>query len=153
MKKNEIKLGNEVARRNNLNNIFKIEKIDGEKIYIKNNENENETTITNLQKNFILINEAKDVEVKEVKNNEVKEVKNNNKSRKYLENFEVIIYDENNEIKYKFENVLIAQKELEIFSLKDLKYICNKNHIGNYSQKSKYKNFNGYRFTFNREIA
>ncbi|MDK0599689.1 hypothetical protein ACV3NL_04060 [Clostridium perfringens] len=60
----------------------------------------------------------------------------------------IIIYNPEGEIAYQFETIYEALKELKIYSERDLKYICKRNYVGNYSLKSKYRKFNGYKFTF-----
>lgn len=59
----------------------------------------------------------------------------------------VRIFDPQGNIAYEFNSYEEAVKELKIYSLRDLKYICRRNHIGDYGQRSKYKAFNGFKFT------
>ena len=58
------------------------------------------------------------------------------------------IFDPKGNVAYEFSNYEDALKTLQIYSLRDLKYICKRNYIGNYSPRSKYRKFNGYKFTF-----
>ena len=60
----------------------------------------------------------------------------------------IIIYNPEGEVAYEFETIDEALKELKIYSERDLKYICKRNYVGNYGLRSKYKKFNGYKFTF-----
>ena len=66
---------------------------------------------------------------------------------KKLKNKVIVIYDKNDEEVYRFDSFEEAQRELVVFSLKDLKYICNKGEKRNYTFKSKYRDFNGFTFT------
>lgn len=66
---------------------------------------------------------------------------------KELKNKVIVIYNRNDEEAYRFNSFEEAQRELVVFSLKDLKYICNKGEKRHYSYRSKYRDFNGFTFT------
>lgn len=60
----------------------------------------------------------------------------------------IVIFNELGEEAYRFDTIKKALEALEIYREKDLKFICNKGEVREYSAKSKYYKFNGYRFTF-----
>lgn len=66
---------------------------------------------------------------------------------KKLKNKIIVIYNKNDEEAYRFDSFEEAQRELVVFSLKDLKYICNKGEKRSYPFRSKYRDFNGFTFT------
>lgn len=63
----------------------------------------------------------------------------------------IVIYNKEGEIAYKFDTVEEALEKLEIYRRKDLIYICNKNLVASYSARSKYYQFDGYKFTFEED--
>ena len=70
------------------------------------------------------------------------------KKRVSRKNRIIVIFNELGEEAYRFNTIEEALNTLEVYREKDLKFICNKGEVREYSAKSKYYKFNGYRFTF-----
>lgn len=62
----------------------------------------------------------------------------------------IVIYNSQGELDYIFDSYEEAQEKLEVFTLSEIKWLCNGNRQPSYGPKSKFYKFNNYKFTIKK---
>lgn len=80
------------------------------------------------------------------------EVKERKKRKSIDQDNFLVILDAEGKVVYKFETIDEAVETLQVYSRKDLIYLCKKGEKREYKEKSKYAAFNGFTFTLEPKI-
>ena len=75
------------------------------------------------------------------------EVKKRKKRKSIDQDNFLIVLDTEGNIVYRFESIDEALLTLQVYSRKDIIYLCKKGEKREYKEKSKYAPFNGFTFT------
>ena len=70
------------------------------------------------------------------------------KSRKLVG--QIVIYNPNGEVAYTFDSYEKAMIELQVFNLSEIKWLVNGNRQPSYGPRSKFRRFDGYKFTIEK---
>ncbi|MFC3904858.1 Rho termination factor N-terminal domain-containing protein [Clostridium disporicum] len=70
------------------------------------------------------------------------------KSRKLVG--QIVIYNPKGEVAYTFDSYEKAMIELQVFNLSEIKWLVNGNRQPSYGPRSKFRRFDGYKFTIEK---
>lgn len=73
------------------------------------------------------------------------------KSRKLVG--QIVIYNLKGEVAYTFDSYEKAMIELQVFNLSEIKWLVNGNRQPSYGPRSKFRRFDGYKFTDRKSVV